>query len=137
MTTFEWGVIVMLGFCMIELAWVGMRIDTKLFFIDDRLGIVFDMLRKLRSIDTKLSNIETDTSIIRNNFMHLLDEATGLPAVNDKLDKIVSIYFMHHEAKFNEMMLERMKQGLKDIPLYPMPEFTKTPFNPTCENKED
>ena len=56
--------------------------------------------------------------------------------VNDKLDKIIHFYLMHYEAKFEEMTLERMKQELKDITLYPMPEFVKPPFNPTCKNKE-
>lgn len=89
MTPFEITVVVLLAWLSVCIVFVGMRIDTKLYFIHDRLGIVLDILKRL---EEKLTTIGNHTSETTNavdyvgKILHHGFEETGRPNGGSNID---------------------------------------------------
>lgn len=62
MTPFEISVIALLSTIAVEVVWVGMRQDTKLFHIHDKIGLMFGFINRIGRSDPKISKIEKNTS---------------------------------------------------------------------------
>ena len=80
MTTFESLILLAVTACVIITAFGVLEITQKLKELINRQYANWEQLRK----------IETNVEIISNNFLHLLDESKGLPALVDIVDKMHS-----------------------------------------------
>lgn len=121
MTSFEGSVIVLLLIIAVGVVWIGMRQDTKLYFIKDKLGIVLGFLNKIGRSDPKIYEIEKNTYGIldvvgkmHDNLLdaHILDKLKELdkpfePVSRDELRaKYVDILAGHVDIFHNPNALE-------------------------------
>ena len=66
MTSFEGAVIVLLLIIAVGIVWIGMRQDSKLYLIHDRIGIMLGFINRIGRSDPKISEIEKNTYGIFN-----------------------------------------------------------------------
>lgn len=112
MTPFEVSEIVLLSVIAVEVVWIGMRQDTKLYRIHDRIGIMFGFINRIGRSDMKIADIEKNTSGILDVVGKMLpinkEETLDKPlAPRDELVvKYVDILAGHVNISHNPKALE-------------------------------